>query len=99
MSTDDHEKPGQASVDRLFYESSNGDRWYLSRDPASGSGAVKHVGNAPSGGHVSYLQIDSLLSSGNGPEHQALKHFIEKPKATILIAYDIHPARARHTRR
>jgi hypothetical protein len=63
MPANDDEKPGQAPVDGLFYESSNGDRWYLSRDPASGSGAVRHVGNAPSGDHVSNLPIDSFLSS------------------------------------
>jgi hypothetical protein len=92
MSTQDEEARRHATVYELFYESSNRDRWYLSQDPASGIGEVKHVGNASSGGHVSYLQIDSFLSSGTGPEHQALKRIIERPTATILIAYDIHPA-------
>jgi hypothetical protein len=39
-------------------------------------------------------RIEKFLSEGaNGPEHQALRHWIETSArmATILIAYDIHP--------
>jgi len=75
----------------LIHESDNGDLWYLGEDPATGLRAVKHIANAQSGGHVSYLEIGRFLS-GSGPEHQALRHLIEtKREATILIAYDIHP--------
>jgi len=53
----------------LVYESSNGDRWDLCEDPLTGLPAVKHSSNLQSGGHVSYLDIESFLSNGNGPEH------------------------------
>jgi hypothetical protein len=78
----------------LIYESSNGDSWYLTRDPQTGGQAVMHRPNPQSGGQVSYIEIERFLPEGaNGPEHQALRRLMEKsPRmATILIAYDIHP--------
>jgi hypothetical protein len=84
----DSSDPGE----KLAYESSNGDRWYLSQDPATGLPAVKHVVNLQSGGHVSFRDIESFLSDGNGPEHRALHRLLTQHLATILIAYDIHPA-------
>ncbi len=36
---------------RKLYESTNGDRWYLIRDPA-GAVFVRHEANVASGGHV-----------------------------------------------
>ena len=83
--------PDEAS---LVYQSSNGDSWSLTRDPATGAAAVMHSPNPQSGGQVSYVEIEKFLSEGaNGPEHQALRHLIETSAriATILIAYDIHP--------
>jgi hypothetical protein len=80
----------------LIYESSNGDSWCLTRDPVTGAQAVMHRPNPQSGGQVSYIEIETFLSEGaNGPEHQALRRFMEtSPRmATILIAYDIHPPR------
>jgi hypothetical protein len=80
----------------LFYESSNGDSWVLTKDPATGAAAVMHTPNPQSGGQASYVEIDKFLSEGaNGPEHQALRHLIESNArmATILIAYDIHPTK------
>jgi hypothetical protein len=86
-----------ASVDsKLIYESSNGDSWSLTRDPISGVRTVLHRPNARSGGQVSYIEVDKFLSEGaNGPEHQALRLIIEKSarSPSILIAYDIHPAK------
>jgi hypothetical protein len=78
----------------LIYESSNGDSWCLTRDPATGARAVMHRPNPQSGGQVSYIEIEKFLSEGaNGPEHQALRGLMETSArmATILIAYDIHP--------
>jgi hypothetical protein len=78
----------------LFYESSNGDSWVLTKDPATNAAAVMHCPNPQSGGQISYIEIEEFLSEGaNGPEHQALRHLIETSAriATILIAYDIHP--------
>ena len=77
----------------LIYQSSNGDSWVLTRDPATGAAAVMHTPNPQSGGKVSYIEVEKFLSEGaNGPEHQALRNLIEASArmATILIAYDIH---------
>ena len=63
----------QSVPDRLFYESSNGNVWYLSEDPATGLLAIKHVANAQAGGHISFLDVESFIRSGNGPEHQAFR--------------------------
>jgi hypothetical protein len=80
--------------EKLFFESTNGDSWYLGRDPETGLCSVKHVANPESGGHVSYLEIESFLSGGAAPEHQAFRRLMEDERAaTILIAYDIHPTR------
>ena len=82
--------------DKLIYESSNGDSWCLTRNPATGTRAVMHRSNPQSGGQVSYLEIEQFLTEGaNGPERQALRRLMEMspPVASILIAYDVHPAR------
>jgi hypothetical protein len=66
--------PDEAS---LIYQSSNGDSWSLTRDPATGAAAVMHRPNLQSGGQISYIEIEKFLSEGaNGPEHQALRHLI-----------------------
>jgi hypothetical protein len=80
----------------LIYESSNGDSWSLTKDPATGTVAVMHRPNPQSGGQISNIEIDKFLAeSANGPEHQALRHLIETSArmTTILIGYDIHPTR------
>jgi hypothetical protein len=93
MSSQQDEDPSGAA-EQLVYQSSNGDAWYLDRDPATALRVIKHVANPQSGGHVSYLEIESFLSSGHGPEHEAFRHLIEATDAaTILIAYDVHPAK------
>ena len=82
--------------DKLFYESSNGDSWCLTRNPATGTRAVMHRPNPQSGGQVSYIEIEQFLTQGaNAPEHQALRRLMETspPVTSILIAYDVHPAR------
>jgi hypothetical protein len=78
----------------LVYESSNGDSWSLTRDPATGARAVMHHPNPQSGGQVSFIEVEKFLSDGtNGPEHQALKRLMEKNVRlpSIIVAYDIHP--------
>jgi hypothetical protein len=80
----------------LIYQSSNGDSWSLTRDPATGAAAVMHNPNPQSGGQASYVEIENFLSEGtSGPEHQALRQLIQTSAsmATILIAYDIHPTK------
>jgi hypothetical protein len=86
-----------AAVEADFiYESSNGDSWYLTRDLVAGARSVMHRPNPPSGGQISYIEIEKFLSDGrNGPEHQALRHLLKMDSgaATILIACDIHPSK------
>ena len=88
------QKAAEPASEKVIYESSNGDRWSLVRDPATGSLVVIHTPNASSGGNVSTIDIETFLSSDAlGPEHQALRHLLEKTSnATILIAYDLHSA-------
>ena len=60
-----------------LYRSPNGDKWFLSGDPATGTAFVRHEANVPSGGHVTEMDIATFLSSGQrNPEHQALLHLI-----------------------
>lgn len=62
---------------RELYRSPNGDAWFLTRDPANGHAVVIHEANAPSGGHISQIEIGAFLSHGaRGPEHQALLRLI-----------------------
>jgi hypothetical protein len=62
---------------RELYSSSNGDRWYLAREPETGRLFVRHTANVPSGGRVTDIDIGAFLSEGcQHPEHQALLHLI-----------------------
>ena len=66
---------------RELYSSSNGDKWFLSGDPATGTVFVRHEANVSSGGHVTEMDIATFLSSGQrNPEHQALLKLL----ATLL---------------
>jgi len=56
---------------RKLYDSPNGDRWYLIRDPSEAV-FVRHEANAASGGHVEHVEIAAFLSRGAGPEQQEL---------------------------
>jgi hypothetical protein len=62
---------------RELYSSSNGDRWFLGRDLATGDVFVRHQPNVPSGGRPSDIDIAAFLSRApRNPEHQALLHLI-----------------------
>jgi len=61
---------------RELYRSPNGDAWFLGRDPSDGRAVVVHEPNRPSGGKVSYIDLGTFLSFGNGPEQQALLRLI-----------------------
>jgi hypothetical protein len=62
---------------RELYSSPNGDRWLLSRDPATGDVCVRHEANLPSGGKRTDIDIGEFLSRGQrNPEHQALLRLI-----------------------
>ena len=63
--------------ERELYRSSNGDCWFLSRDPGSDRPVVKHIPNAPSGGRTSFIEIGPFLAAGgSGPEHRELLRLI-----------------------
>src|SRR6202012_2381825 len=48
------------SDSQLAYESSNGDSWYLTRDPQTGARAVLHRPNPQSGGQATYIGIEKI---------------------------------------
>ena len=62
---------------RELYRSSNGDRWHLVRDVASGRVFIRHEANLPSGGRITDIEIGTFLAAGgHGPEHQELLRLI-----------------------
>jgi hypothetical protein len=62
---------------RELYESANGDRWLLVRDPGSGRVFVRHEPNASSGGRSRDIEVGAFLSrDAHGPEHQGLLRLI-----------------------
>ena len=68
-----------ASTDKLreFASSSNGDRWFLGRDEATGIAHVVHRANQPSGGAVNHIELGAFLSRGpSAPEMLGLLKLI-----------------------
>jgi hypothetical protein len=62
---------------RVLYESSNGDSWWLVRQPGSGLPMVEHRPNESSGGRTSSTEIGQFLRVGdNGPQQRALLELI-----------------------
>ncbi len=62
---------------REFASSSNGDRWYLGRDEASGIAHVVHKANLPSGGAVTHIELSAFLNRGpSAPEILGLLQLI-----------------------
>jgi hypothetical protein len=62
---------------RELYRSSNGDCWYLGREPQNGRTFIIHQPGGPPGGRLSHIKLGAFLSAGaNGPEHQALLRLI-----------------------
>ena len=54
------------STDKLreFASSSNGDRWLLGRDEATGIAHVVHQASQPSGGAVTHIELGAFLNRG-----------------------------------
>ena len=65
-----------ALVMRQLYHNSNGDRWYLVRDPDTGRVLIRHEANLASRGHVDDIEIGTFLGQGYGPEQQQLLRLI-----------------------
>ena len=61
---------------RELYHSTNGDRWYLVRDPDSERVFIRHQANLPSGGHTTDIEIGAFLNRGGSPEHRELLRLI-----------------------
>jgi hypothetical protein len=62
-----------------FYRTSNGDRWQLIRDTASGRSFVRHEPNLSSGGRVTDTDVEEFLNrTGSSPENLALRALLEK---------------------
>lgn len=62
---------------RELYESANGDRWLLARDPETGRAFVRHEPNAPSGGEIVHIEVgEFLVEDRGGPEHAELLRLI-----------------------
>jgi hypothetical protein len=66
--------PDECRTEQL-YRSPNGDTWFLARDP-TGFAFVRHQANAPSGGQITDLEIDTFLSGPRNPEQDALLRLI-----------------------
>jgi hypothetical protein len=65
-----------------FYRSSNGDRWQLIRDTASGRRVVRHEPNLASGGQVTETAVAEFLDrTGTSPQNAALRALLEKQGA------------------
>lgn len=66
-----------------FYTSSNGDRWQLVCDTASGRSFVRHEPNLSSGGRVTDTDVEEFLNrTGSSPENLALRALLDKHKGT-----------------
>ena len=62
---------------REFASSSNGDRWFLGRDEATGIAHVVHRANQPSGGAVTHIELGVFLNRGpSAPEMLGLLRLI-----------------------
>jgi hypothetical protein len=62
-----------------FYRSSNGDRWQLVSDAATGRSFVRHEPNLASGGRVTDTEVEEFLArTGTSPENTALRELLEK---------------------
>jgi hypothetical protein len=72
------DKTGRTALPtRELYQSANGDRWCLARDPSSGRVFVEHEPNLASGDRTARIEIGAFLSrGGQGPEHQELLRLI-----------------------
>jgi hypothetical protein len=63
-----------------FYGSTNGDRWRLLRDTASGRRVVRHEPNLASGGQVTETGVEEFLDrTGSSPENLALRELLKNP--------------------
>ena len=66
-----------------FYRSSNGDRWQLIRDTASGRSFVRHEPNLSSGGRTTNTDVEEFLNrTGTSPQNLALRALLDNQART-----------------
>jgi len=66
-----------------FYRSSNGDRWQLIHDTASGCSFVRHEPNLLSGGRTTDTDIEEFLNrTGSSPQNLAPRALLDKQAHT-----------------
>jgi hypothetical protein len=69
--------------EKELYRSSNGDCWYLVREPASERMLVRHQPNRASGGSSSLIRVENFLAEDHTPQQEALLRVIEgEPRTT-----------------
>ena len=62
-----------------FYRSSNGDRWQLICDTATGRSFVRHEPNLASGGRITETEVEEFLNrTGTSPENLALRALLDQ---------------------
>ena len=67
-----------------FYRSSNGDRWQLICDTASGRSFVRHEPNLSSGGRTTDTDVEEFLNrTGSSPENLALRELLDSKPARM----------------
>ena len=67
-----------------FYRSSNGDRWQLICDTASGRSFVRHEPNLSSGGRTTDTDFEEFLNrTGSSPENLALRALLDSKPARM----------------
>src|SRR5690349_5997005 len=62
----------RSPAEQELYRSSNGDCWYLVREPGSEKMLVRHQPNRASGGSSSLICIEDFLAEGHTPQQEAL---------------------------
>src|SRR4051812_30193497 len=76
-------KEVQSPLEQELYRSSNGDCWYLVREPGSERMFVRHQPNRASGGCSSLISIEDFLAEGHTPQQEALWCLIRgEPRTT-----------------
>ena len=71
------QEPQSTEKLREFASSSNGDRWFLARDAATGIARVVHKANVPSGGAATRIELGAFLNQGpSAPEMLGLLQLI-----------------------
>jgi len=76
----DVSKGAQSPPEQELYRSSNGDCWYLVREPGSERMLVRHQPNRASGGSSSLICVEDFLAEGHSPQQEALLRVIGRDR-------------------